>query len=172
MNNRRDFVEQTEREYLGIPFRSESLIDALQSYNEIQITEDVLDDPNSKYRAIINIATSPSEDIATGDGQSYIVVPFDANLVAVHGKLVTASSSGSVRASLTNENGVDILAGFLELGANYTDSFDYPYQPYVKKTRRSFKRRDLISVNIDAAGTGAQGLIVTLYFLADNFYGG
>lgn len=167
MNNRKDFLEPVQREYLGIPIRTErSLVDDILKqdiYNQ-----ETIEDPNGTYRQIETIVVEPATDLATGDDQVTVTVPFDATLVAIHAFVTTASTSGIVDVTLADKNGNDV--GYLVIGANQNGTEESSGQVAVDPQYAYFNRYDRIKVNIDAVGTGSQGLVVQMYFIVDKFY--
>jgi hypothetical protein len=171
MNNRKDLIAPEEQVYLGTPIREErSLIDEILKQDVFNQTSST--DPNGKYRQIEQLIYDYNTALVVGDKRGQITSPFDATLVAVHGRVDTPSTANSVRVSLTDRNGDDILAGWIEIDANEYGSDTGAYQPAINTNLKNFIRYDLININVDAIGTGTKGLIVTLYFIVDKFYFG
>ena len=169
MNNRKDLIAPVEEVYLGTPVRVErSLIDEVikqDIFNQITST-----DPNGKYRQIEQMVYDYDTALEVGDKKGQLTVPFDATLVAVHGRVDTASTANNVQVSLTDRNSNNVLAGWIEIDANEYGSDTGANKPVIDPNRKNFVRHDLININVDAIGTGSKGLIVTLYFIVDKFY--
>jgi len=167
MNNRNDFLQPVEQEYLGIPFRTErSLIDEILKqdiYNQETIT-----DPNGTYRQIEVIVVDPSTDLATGDDIVTITVPFDGILVGVHAFVTTASTSGVVDITLADKNANDLA--YLVIAANKNGTEEIGSQTAIDSQYTDFLRYDRIKVNVDSVGTGSKGLVIQMYFIVDKFY--
>jgi len=169
MNNREDFLEPVQQEYLGIPPRTErSLVDEILR-QDIYNQETVLDQ-NGTYRQIEVILVEPATAIATGDAIATITVPFDAILVDAHAFVSTASTSGRVEISLADKNGQDVLAGWISIDANENGSETALNQPIADPRYNTFARYDQISINVDSIGTDTTGLVVQMYFVVSKFY--
>jgi len=168
MNSRYDFTAKSEVEYLGSPIRKRLLVDELRA--EDLFNDSSVPDPNGTYRQIESIVFYPTQAVTTGDAKIRITIPFDGALVAVQGDVDTASTSGSVQVSLTNKNGNDFLAGWIEIDANKKSSHNSSYLPVISSTYKAVSRYDTVNVNVDAAGTGTLGLVVSLYFVVTKFY--
>lgn len=170
-SSRKDFLAPDSRPYLGIPFRNESLVDEILSSDIFSLDQNAISDPNGTYRQIEVVCVDYDTALATGDSKGQCVLPFDAVLVAAHAKVDTASTSGTIQISLTNANGNDILAGWIEIDANEKASHLATYGFAINASYASMSRYDLININLDSAGTGAKGfLIVTFYFVVSKFY--
>jgi hypothetical protein len=107
--------------------------------------------------------------ITTGDGKAYVGVPdlIDGhNLVSANAQLVGQSSSGQVDVQIHNvTQAADMLSTKITIQANESHSKDGT--PGVPDTNNDdVAYGDLLRVDIDAAGTGADGLIVVLEFEA------
>jgi hypothetical protein len=99
-----------------------------------------------------------------------VTVPFDGRLVSTHAFVTTASSSGEVQVSLQNKNDEDIIAGWIEIPANYNGSESSTTEPLIDPRYRDFNRYDIIKINVDSIGAGSEGLVVQLYFIVNKFY--
>jgi hypothetical protein len=169
MNNKRNFLEPVDQDYLGIPFREErSLVDQIlkqEIYNQ-----ETTEDPNGTYRQIEVIVVEPSTGLEVGDNKVTVTVPFDGRLVSTHAFVTTASSSGEVQVSLQNKNDEDIIAGWIEIPANYNGSESSTTEPLIDPRYRDFNRYDIIKINVDSIGAGSEGLVVQLYFIVNKFY--
>jgi hypothetical protein len=169
MNNKKDFLEPVNQDYLGIPIREERpIIDQIlkqEIYNQ-----ETVEDPNGTYRQIEAIVVEPSTALTTGDNKVTVTVPFDGELVATHAFVSTVSSSGVVEVSLQNKNNQEIIVGWIKIPANYNGSESSTTTPLIDPRYSSFKRYDQIKINIDSIGTGSKGLVVQLYFIVNKFY--
>ena len=169
MNNKEDFLQPIQQEYLGIPFRTErSLVDEILR-QDIYNQETILDE-NGTYRQIEVIVVAPATALETGDEKATITVPFDAVLVDAHAFVSTPSTSGAVEVSLSDKNGNDILAGWISIDANENGSETAANQPIPDPRYNIFTRYDQISLNVDSIGSGSAGLVVQMYFVVSNFY--
>jgi len=169
MNNKSDFLEPIQQEYLGIPFRTErSLVDEILR-QDIYNQETILDQ-NGTYRQIEVIIAEPDSALEAKDKSATVTVPFDAVLVDVHAFVSTASTSGVVEVSLEDKNGHDILAGWITIDANQNGSETAANQPIADPLYNTLLRYDQISINVDSIGTGATGLVVQMYFVVSKFY--
>jgi hypothetical protein len=124
--------------------------------------------------AVIEFTTT----VTTGDGKWYFRVPQSLNgmdLVAVHAQLVTVSSSGAVNIDLarcaTVATGnvcsgtvVDMLSTNLTVDANEDDSSTAVAAAVINASNDSVATNQVIRVDVDGAGTGAAGLMITLDF--------
>jgi hemin uptake protein HemP len=97
--------------------------------------------------------------IATGTSKAYCRVPRAMVLTGVRASLLTASTSGAVTVDI-NVNGSTILSTKLTLDANEKTSVTAATAAVLTST--SLADDDEITIDIDGAGTGAKGLIVTL----------
>jgi|24BtaG_2_1085350.scaffolds.fasta_scaffold08088_2 hypothetical protein len=173
MNNRKDFLEPIKlgREYLGLPIREERLpVDEILSGDIYKIDQSSVTDPDGTYRQIEAIVFDPETALTTGDKKIQAVAPFNATLVAAHARVVTASTSGVVQVTLTDRYDDDILDGVIEIDQDEYSSHNATNQPSVDNISKNFARHDVININVDAVGTGSEGLVVTLYFVVSQFF--
>jgi hemin uptake protein HemP len=97
--------------------------------------------------------------IATGARKAYCRAPHAMTLTGIRASLLTASSSGVVTVDV-NVNGSTILSTKLTIDANEKTSVTAATPLVMSST--AIADDDEITVDIDGAGTGAAGLIVTL----------
>lgn len=105
--------------------------------------------------AFVDFAT----DIAAGTGKAYMRAPFAFVLDEVRASVSVASSSGLVTVDV-NEAGVSVLSTKLSIDASEKTSTTAA-TPYVISDANIANDAE-ITVDIDAAGTGARGLLVQL----------
>ena len=109
-------------------------------------------------------------NLSTGDGQGWFTVPpylHGKTLRTVYGALGTASTSGIVTVQLANvTDGYDLLSTALTIDANEKTSTTAALAAVIStvSTRNVVTTDDLIRVDIDAAGTNAKNLQITLGF--------
>jgi len=160
MNNFEDF-------YLGTPERQYSgLVDEIKSSDIFNIDQSSMTDSNGKYRQIQVAVTDPTGAVSAGNTKAEIIVPFDGVFSVAYASLNTPSAAGSVYMSLVTSGNTSLLIGYLEVPANKYLSL--PAMPDIAK--QQIRKNDSIRLNINSAGSGAKGLIVTLYFAAETFY--
>jgi hypothetical protein len=99
--------------------------------------------------------------ITTGTAKVTWRAPFALTLTAVRASLATASSSGLVTVDI-NEAGATILSTKLSIDASEKTSTTAATAAVISDT--SIADDAELTFDIDAAGTGAKGLKVTLYF--------
>lgn len=124
----------------------------------------------STAKRVVQIAvTEPAGSaIVVGDGQAYFRVPstFNGmNLIEVAATLITASSSGIPTVQVANvTDAVDILSTKLTIDASETDSSTAATAAVIDTSKDDVATADLLRIDVDVAGTGAKGLMVTLTF--------
>lgn len=101
--------------------------------------------------------------LTTGTSKAYFRSPFALTLTGIRASLLTASSVGVVTVDM-NKNGATILSTKLTIDANQTTSVTAATPPVFSDT--SVADDDILTFDIDTAGTGALGLIVALYWTA------
>lgn len=94
-------------------------------------------------------------NLGVANGVVSFVVRRSFTLSAVYANLNTASSSGAVGVDVT-KGGVSIFSTAITIDEGETDSATAATQPVLSTT--TFTTGNIISVNITAAGTGADGL--------------
>lgn len=106
--------------------------------------------------------------VATGDGQAIMVVPASVNgmnLVAAHAFVTTVSSSGTLTVQIRNvTDSHDMLSTRITIDASEYTSYTAAAAPVINASYDDVATGDLIAVDVDVAGTGAQGLGVILTF--------
>lgn len=114
--------------------------------------------------------------ITTGDGKAYFRIPTalnGMNLVMVGAAVVTTSSSGNptvqiARGRQANATSAhtfaDMLSTRITIDATEYDSKDATTAPIIDTANDDVLTGDLIRVDVDVAGTGTKGLIVTMSF--------
>jgi hypothetical protein len=120
--------------------------------------------------AVISILVSdPGGDaITTGDGKAYWRVPSTLNgmdLVAVAAAVTTVSSSGAPTVQVHNvTQAADMLSTAITIDASETDSATAATPAVIDTANDDVATGDMLRIDIDAAGTGAKGLMVELQF--------
>lgn len=114
--------------------------------------------------------------ITTGDGKAYFRIPTalnGMNLVMAGAAVVTTSSSGNptvqiARGRQANATSAhtfaDMLSTRITIDATEYDSKDATTAPVIDTANDDVLTGDLIRVDVDVAGTGTTGLIVTMSF--------
>lgn len=97
--------------------------------------------------------------LTTGTSNAYVRAPRAFTITAVRASLLTVSSSGTVTVDI-NVNGSTILSTKLTIDASEKTSVTAATPAVVSSA--SVSDDDEITFDIDAAGTGAKGLIVTV----------
>lgn len=117
-----------------------------------------------------------TDALAIGDGQAYLRIPAELNgynLVGVAAAVVTKSTSGTPTVQIargrqssptTAHSFVDMLSTLITIDSNEYDSKDAASAAVINTANDDVATGDLIRVDVDVAGTGTQGLIVTLIF--------
>ena len=145
--------------------------------NELWFTDDAGNDRRLAKRQITLYVTDFATAIATGDGATYWRVPSDLdgfNIVDVAAQLGAAqSSSGTPTVQIARlrfataggaRTAVDVLSTKITIDANEWDSKDATTPAVINAANDDMSEGDLLRIDIDAAGTGAQGLFVTIGF--------
>ena len=117
------------------------------------------------------LVTDPSGSaLTTGDGKAYFMVPSKLNgwnLIRANAAVTTVSSSGTPTVQVHNvTDAVDMLSTRITIDANESTSHTAATPPVIDTTKDDVATGDLIRVDVDVAGTGAKGLIVSLSFQA------
>lgn len=107
--------------------------------------------------------------VLVGDARWIITMPRDMHellVLDVEISVTTVSSSGIVQVQLRNiDNGnVDILSTRAQVDAGETHSATAAVQPVVNLANAEVSHTERIAIDIDAAGTGAKGLEVVIFF--------
>ena len=112
-------------------------------------------------REILQVACSDlisALTILTNVGYFYVAQNSGFTLAGIEATLLTASSSGIVTVDI-NKNGATILSTKLTIDVGEKTSTTAAIPAVITDT--AINAGDLISIDIDVAGTGAKGLIVT-----------
>lgn len=127
-----------------------------------------LPDGGAKTAAIL--VTDPNGDaLTTGNGKAYVRIhPIvnGMNLVTVGASVSTASSSGAITIQIRRVRAgspVDMLSTPITIDASETDSTTAT-APVIDTANDDVQTADQIYVDVDAAGSGAKGLFVSLTF--------
>ena len=124
----------------------------------------------SLTRRIMQIAvTDPNGSaITTGDGKAYFRINSELNgynITAVAAHVTTVSSSGTVDVQIANvTDTVDLLSTKITIDANEKDSSTAATAAVINTANDDVATGDEWRIDIDAAGTGAKGLIVEITF--------
>jgi hypothetical protein len=107
--------------------------------------------------------------VLVGDARWIITMPHDMHQLRVWDieiSVTTVSSSGIVQVQLRNiDNGnVDILSTRAQIDVGDYHSDDSGTQPVVNGSNNLVSHKDKIAMDIDAAGTGAKGLEVVVFW--------
>lgn len=115
-------------------------------------------------------------DLTTGDGKAYFRIPSSLNgldIIAVAAAVNTTSSSGlptvmiarGRQSGATNAHSfVDVLSTAITIDANEYDSKDATTAAVINTSNDDLATGDLIRIDVDVAGTGTKGLLVTMQF--------
>lgn len=109
------------------------------------------------------IYSDVSSVIAKVAARTYVVrqaITLKAGALGVKAFVVTASSSGGPVTVDINVNGATILSTKLTIDDTETDSDTAATPPVISNT--ALAAGDVITIDVDAAGTGAKGLVVSL----------
>jgi len=122
-----------------------------------------------KKRAVVTLSVfAETTAVSSGDGKRYWPVPAEFAswlLVAVQAHVFTASSSGAVTVQVHNETqAVDMLSTVLTIDVTELDSKDAATPAVIDTDHDDLANGDEIRIDVDGAGTGTEGLVVTLTF--------
>jgi len=113
-----------------------------------------------RFSERIQLSPDLTTSVATGTTVAYWRPPFDAVDVEVRASLLVTSSSGDVVVDM-NKNGATMLNAKLAVHQGDVSSVaGSPTSPSYLLT--TWSEDDLIAFDIDSAGTGAKGLVVTI----------
>ena len=111
-------------------------------------------------RQVIQLACSDLvSDLTAGAGKAYIRVPRAMTIGSVRASLLVASASGLVTVDINN-NGSSILSTKLTIDAGEKTSVTAATAPVLASP--ALADDDELTIDIDTAGTGARGLIVSI----------
>lgn len=108
-------------------------------------------------------------DTSTGDGKAYFTIPEELNgmnLVGVHGRVVTAGTTGTTDFQIANvTDSVDMLSTKLTIDSGETGSDTAATPAVIDATKDDVATNDLLRIDCDAvASTKAKGGIIRLRF--------
>lgn len=136
---------------------------------DLQVIEGVIygewSTPDVRFVSIL--VTDPNGSaLTTGDGKAYWAVPAGLNgyrVAAVQADVTTVSSSGTPTIQLAEVvDGVDILSTRITIDASEKSSKDATAAPVVNAANAVLNTGNQVRVDVDVAGTGTKGLMVTL----------
>jgi len=124
------------------------------------------------------VVIPPGTTVTTGDGKYYYRVPAmiaGMNLVGVHAQVITVSSSGlpnidvarcAIVATGNACSGtvVDVLSTNLTVDVNEDDSSTATTPAVINTSNDDVAINQVVRIDVDTAGTGTAGLIITLDF--------
>lgn len=135
------------------------------------VTPDGLAGSEFGVKLIEIMASDMSTAITTGDGKAGFMVPASLNgfnLIRAHAALLAAqSTSGTPTVQIRRArsgSAADMLSTRITIDANESTSHTAAAPPVIDTANDDVATGDLIYVDIDVAGTGAKGLLVTLEF--------
>jgi hypothetical protein len=118
------------------------------------------------------LVSDPSGDaITTGNGKACIFIPAEYSgwiIKKVEMALSTASTSGIVQVQLRRQDNQDILSTRIQCDANERFSNTAATAYVINTSYDDIETNGSIYfIDIDAAGTGAKGLVVTIFIGAN-----
>ena len=135
------------------------------------VTPDGLAGSEFGVKLVEIMASDMTTAITTGDGKAGFMVPASMNgmnLVRAHAALLGAqSSSGTPTVQIRrvrSSSAADMLSTKITIDANESTSHTAATAPVIDTANDDASTADLIYVDVDVAGTGAKGLLVTLEF--------
>ena len=106
--------------------------------------------------------------VTTGDGKYIFFIPPELDFLLLrtaYAYITTVSSSGALTIQVRNvTDSVDILSTALTIDANEFSSLTAATSYVINKANDLVQSGDRIAIDVDGAGTGAQGLGVILTF--------
>lgn len=135
----------------------------------LAVTPDAIAGSNLGIRLVELLAGSDyTSDAATGDGQAYFVIPaaFNGmNLVYVHGKAITAGTTGTALVQVRNvTQTADMLTTRITYESGQTNA-GTSTAAVIDASNDDVATADLIAIDVDQLSTTKQkGLIITLGF--------
>lgn len=114
----------------------------------------------ARHQAMQVAVSDQTTALTTGTGKMTFRMPFSMSLTRVRASVNTASSSGVVTVDI-NKNGSSILSTKLTIDASEKTSFTAATPVVISDA--TLADDDEITIDIDTAGTGAKGLVVTLF---------
>ena len=136
--------------------------DTVQVGGGLSLANGTLRSKQDTMAMIIACSDETTNITATGNPKVTFRTPFAITVTGVKASLTTASSSGNVTVDVKNGN-TTILSGFLQVDANQTTSVTSGTQRTV--TAPNIASDNEVKIDINAAGTGAKGLKVTILYI-------
>lgn len=136
--------------------------DTVQVGGGLSLANGILRSKQDTMAMIIACSDETTNITATGNPKVTFRTPFAITVTGVKASLTTASSSGNVTVDVKNGN-TTILSGFLQIDANQTTSVTSGTQRTV--TAPNIASDNEVKIDINAAGTGAKGLKVTILYI-------
>lgn len=134
-------------------------------------------DPSHYAAFIIKVFPDSGDDatVTVGDGAFVWAIPYDLDvpegydrgwdLVNAEAFVSTVSSSGAVSVAIRNvTQAVEMMSTNVTIDASEFTSFTAATRPVVNQSNAGVAKGDLISIDVDSAGSGAKGLGVQLHF--------
>jgi len=153
----------------GLNVLAERVTDAEANITTLQSTVSGL----SSARVIQVAVSDPNGAVLkTGDGKAYAMVPAAMNglvLTAVQAGVTTVSSSGAVTvqvARVRSGTPADMLSTAITIDASEVSSTTAATPAVINTSNDDIATDDFLRIDIDGAGTGTKGLIVTLTYTA------
>ena len=133
------------------------------------VTPDGLAGSDFGKTVVTILVSDPNGDaITAGNGKAYWRVPSTINgynLVDVEMAVTTASTIANPTVQIHNvTDTADMLSTSLSIDANETDSSTAATAAVINTSNDDVSTADMLRIDIDAAGTGAKGLMVELTF--------
>lgn len=123
---------------------------------------------NGNGRIVQIKAVDDSTVVTTGDGKViFMITPQFNNLVIVrvYAYVTTVSSSGALTVQIRNvTQSVDVLSTAITIDQSENTSLTAATPAVINKTNATVSEGDLIAIDVDGAGTSAQGLGVAIVF--------
>lgn len=142
------------------------------------VTPDTLSGSPYGSKSASVYAIEGSTAVTTGDGKAYMRIPSTLNgmnLVSCSAAVIAKSTSGTPTIQLARgrqstatsaHTFADMLSTRITIDANEYDSKDATTAPVIDTANDDVLTGDLIRIDVDVAGTGTTGLIITLTFKA------
>lgn len=127
-------------------------------------------DATRSASVMLNGAEAGSAPLTTGDSKAVLRVPDDLDgleLTGVAGCAVVPSSAGAITVQVRRVRAgvsADMLTTPLTIDEGEVDSTTAVSQPVINTSNDDLLEADQIHIDVDAAGDGALGVIVTLKF--------
>lgn len=132
------------------------------------VTPDGLSQSIYGTKTVILKPIAETTSLTTGNGKMYFVIPEELNgmdLVVAHAHVFTASTSGTPTIQIYNlTQTADMLSTEITIDANETDSSTAATAPVIDTGNDDVATADVLRIDVDVAGTGAEGLEIRLSF--------